>query len=1225
MATPTDVGAEPRYYVGIGASAGGLEALEALFTRLAPDSGMAYIVVQHLSPDYKSMMVELLSKRTEMPVRRAEEGMVVEPNCVYLIPPKKNLTIFHGRLVLTEPDHLRGINLPIDVFLRSLADDKGEQSIAIILSGTGSDGVRGIRAVKEAGGMVMVQSEESARFDGMPRSAIATGLADVVLAAEEMPAKLISFVRAPVPAPIDRPAVILSDEEGMTRIFALLRDRTRVDFTYYKPSTLVRRIERRMTVNQVDTLRDYVDLLEHQGTEVTALHRELLIGVTSFFRDREVFDELAEHYLPELFESRDGAELRFWVAACSTGEEAYTLAILSREVMENLNKRLTIKIFATDIDRDAIQRASNGVYPESIAADLSPRLLAKYFHRKDDHYHIDRSIREMVVFAQHNLVKDPPFTNLDFISCRNLLIYLQPVLQHKVLELAAFSLNANGLLVLGTSETTGELADWFEPLHLRHKIYRTRGRRRIGADRAELALKVEPRLVGARPRLSRMAAVAEDERLLDRFLQTLAGDYVPLALVVSEQMELLHIVGNPEGFVRLSPGKLVNDVTKMAAKDLAIPLASGLQRVFKSGEELRYTNIRMTVGAEPRSVLMRIKPLPGKKSQPALCAVFLEMQARSNADAPADAVQVYDASEEAEQRIHDLEQELQFVRENLQATIEELETSNEELQATNEELLASNEELQSTNEELQSVNEELHTVNVEHQRKIIELTQLNNDLDNLMSSTRIGTLFLDENLEIRRFTPDVNRLFKVLESDIGRPLQHLAHVFGGLNLVEMARDVERTGTLTEQEVRSADGDWFLVRALPYRIGPGTTAGVVVNFIDITSQQRAQFALAESQERLASLFLALPVGAGLVSERAIREVSDRACELAGYARDELVGSGMRLLYRTDAEFNRVAHELEAQLAEHGVATTETEWMRRDGTAVPVLLSAAPWHADQVGDGYTFSVLDLSIHKRAQAAAAASEARFRRLYETMTEGSVQQDADGRIIMANPAAQEILGLTLDQMRGVTSLDPRWRAIRTDGTPFPGDEHPAMVALHTGVPVRDVVMGVFNPQKEEVRWIRINAVPVHAAGGGPVEWVYATFVDVTDERRAAAASVVAHERLDVALTLAGLAWWAWHAPTGRLDLDPRVLSFLGFASGEFEPTEGFWKGRIHPEDRLAHDEAMRRLLEGVDRACDATYRVESAQGVWVSVRDRGRVVERDEAGHAVRLVGTLQQVVAK
>lgn len=838
----------PSYFVGIGASAGGLEAIESFFKHMPADSGLAFVVVQHLSPDYKSMMAELLSKHTAMPVQRAEEGMRVEANHIYLIPPKKNLSIFHGKLLLTDQEHNRGINLPIDLFLRSLAEDQGEKTVAIILSGTGSDGTRGIRAVKEAGGMIMVQDEESAKFDGMPKSAIASGLPDYILPPPEMPRQLLAFVKHPYAVKAEISDVLLSDEDGLTRIFALLRERHKVDFTYYKPSTVVRRIERRMGVRQVNDLRDYVKYLERYPNEVSTLYQELLIGVTSFFRDKEAWDLLGEQILPELFSRKEVKEVRLWSAGCSTGEEAYSLAILCREVMEGLGKAVDVKVFATDVDREAVLAAGNGVFPEGIAADLPPNLLAKYFYPKDDSFHIVRNVREMVVFAQHNLLKDPPFTKIDFISCRNLLIYLQPVLQKKVLDLFSFSLNEGGVLLLGTSETLGEAQDQYEVLHQKWKLFRSHGRRPL-AHTERLAFDV-----GVRPLRSRGGGIGqaqlqmfEEERVLDRLARGLSGDYLPLTLVVNEAMELVHLVGDGGDFFRLPFGKLTSDVTKMAHRDLAIPVATGLQKVFKELRELAYSNIHVRHGSHTDLVQMRIRPLPCKKGQEPLAAILVEPVAPAP-EVPSRSVLNYDLDKEAEQRIQDLEQELQFTRENLQATVEELETSNEELQATNEELLASNEELQSTNEELQSVNEELYTVNAEYQSKINELTDLNNDLDNLLASTQVATLFLDERLRLRRFTPPVTRILRILATDVGRPLEHITHSLVDVDLATMAHQVLDSGIGREQEVDSNDGRGYLLQFTPYQAGNHTTAGVVINFIDISAVRQAAAALRRSEQR-----------------------------------------------------------------------------------------------------------------------------------------------------------------------------------------------------------------------------------------------------------------------------------------------------------------------------------------------------------------------------------------
>ena len=852
--TPTAI-----HYVGIGASAGGLEAIESFFTNMPPDSGMAFIVVQHLSPDYKSLMVELLSKKTTMPVHRAEDAMEVLPNHVYLIPPKKNLTIFHGKLLLSDQDHSRGINLPIDLFLRSLADDQAERAVAIILSGTGSDGMRGVRAVKENGGMVMVQSEESAKFDGMPRSAISTGLADFVLPPDQMPRQLQAFIKHPYVTKTERSESLISNEDGMIRIFALLRERCKVDFTYYKPSTVVRRIERRMSINQVEDIKDYVNYILSNPSELTTLYRELLIGVTSFFRDQEAFDFLATNVLPDLFRSATSREIRFWVAACSTGEEAYSLAILARECLEKLGSSHDIKIFATDIDRDAIHFAAAGSYPESIAADLSPRILSKYFHKRDDNFQIARTIREMVVFAQHNLIKDPPFTNIDLISCRNVLIYFQPILQRKVFEFFNFSLAANGALFLGSSESTGEMASYFDVLDQKLKIFRSKGRMKPLSD-THLPSVSDTRFHEMKGQFAiarRAVRATEEERVMERFIEAASSDYIPLALVVNEQLEVQHIFGDATGYLKLPSGKVVNDISKMAVKELAIPLATGIQKVFRQHQELRFSNIRVSQPDGNRLIDMRIKLLPAKKEQDHLIAVFITETRKNDSNDSGQPVQTYDLSKEAEDRMRDLEHELQFTRENLQATIEELETSNEELQATNEELLASNEELQSTNEELQSTNEELFTVNAEYQSKIIELTELHNDLDNLLSATQIGNLLLDENMEVRRFSKRVCDIFKLLDSDIGRPITHITHHLLNCDPIALIRDVQITSRPQELEVQTQDGRWRLMRIVPYAIGPKTFSGTVVSFVDINLLKLAQESACEMQQLFADVVHSSP--------------------------------------------------------------------------------------------------------------------------------------------------------------------------------------------------------------------------------------------------------------------------------------------------------------------------------------------------------------------------------
>ena len=901
----------PSYYVGIGASAGGLEAIEEFFKNTPNNSGMAYIVIQHLSPTHKSMMVELLSRHTEMPVIRAEDGMDVEADKIYLIPPNKTLSIFHSKLLLSEVDHSRGLNLPIDIFFRSLAEDQEERAVAIVLSGTGSDGTRGIRNIKDKLGMVMVQAAESAKFDGMPNSAIATGLCDYVLTPAEMPGQLVEFAKHPYANRSTFSETVLTNEDGLSRIFHQLREKTGVDFTLYKPSTLVRRIERRMLVNQLHDLADYVRYLESSQAEVMTLYREMLIGVTSFFRDPKAFDLLAEKYIPELIKRRRGQDLRVWVTGCSTGEEAYTIAMLCHHCCNELGITVNIKIFATDVDRDAVIRAGNGVYPGSIAADVPDHLLHKYFYRHDESYHVSREIREMVVFAQHNLVKDPPFTNIDLVTCRNLLIYLQPILQRKAMDMFNFSLRPNGILFLGASETTGEMFEYFESLEAKWKIYRSRGKRRERAVTDPDALynrKIKPYLgYGGTTSAPRFAQrLQEEERIMDRLLQGISTDFLSLALAVDEQMGLQYMAGDTEGFFRVPSGKAENNIVKMAVKDLSIPLSTGIQKAISKGDEVFYSNIAIEHKDGRKVYDMRIRELPKKKGQMTLVGVFLVESKRIRLPKSKDtATHVYDVSKEAQQRILDLEQSLQFHKENLQATVEELETSNEELQATNEELMASNEELQSTNEELQSVNEELYTVNAEYQSKIVELTEANNDLENLGASIKIPTVFLDENLDIRRFTPDLSEIYKVIKTDVGRPFSHLSHNLINVDPLELVKKVVKNGKPIEREAVCDSGNAYLMRIMPYYIAPEVHSGAVLSFINISSimqaerkREIAEAALKESEMHARALLESvLDSKEGLIvsnSQGVIEHVSSTAAEQFGYSEEELIGKNIKVL-------------------------------------------------------------------------------------------------------------------------------------------------------------------------------------------------------------------------------------------------------------------------------------------------------------------------------------------
>ncbi len=841
------VTAKPHHIVGLGASAGGLEALENFFHRMPPDTGMAFVVVQHLSPDYKSLMVELLSKHTAMRVVRAEDGMPVERDTVYLIPPKKLMTIAEGRLRLTEKDEGAVIHLPIDIFLRSLAADQGDAAIAIILSGTGSDGMRGVRAIKEAGGMVMVQDESTAKFNGMPRAAISTGVADYILPPQDMPAELIKFTSRKPGLPASDTALNVTGHEPLTDILQLLKRQTGVDFMYYKPSTVTRRIERRMHVNQIESLEGYFQYLLKSPREVQLLYKEMLIGVTNFFRDPEAFQAVKEKVIPEItamHSSRD--PIRVWCAGCSTGEEAYSLAMLFLEHFAAVGRHWDVKIFATDIDREALEYAGNGIYPDSIAADVSPERVSRFFTKSGGNYRVSRQMREMVIFAPHNVCKDPPFTRIDLISCRNLLIYLQPSMQQKVLAYFTFSLKPQGFLFLGASETVGDQGEYFKTYDHKWKIYRTRTEHRPSLGQT-LSLP-EPLEKKGEPKhsIERIGSPVDAAQLIERICMALVERFAATCFVVDENFQLLYLFGHASPYATFSPGQVSLDILKLLPRELSMAVSTALHRAKKENREAVYRDVTVRKPTdELQRVHVRVVPEQTRRGQRTFYLVFLEEDVREVLDAVE--ATLIDPIEQAQQRILDLEQDLQSTRENLQAIIEESETAQEELQATNEELLASNEELQSTNEELQSVNEELYTVNAEYQNKIAELTQLNNDLTNLLRCTDVGTLFLDREMRIRRFTPAMTRFIHLMEQDIGRPLKHLAHSLDYPQLIEDASFVMESGEQMFREVLFRGQTPVLVKIFPYLDEHDRCQGSVLTFVDVSEVKAVEKNLAKLEK------------------------------------------------------------------------------------------------------------------------------------------------------------------------------------------------------------------------------------------------------------------------------------------------------------------------------------------------------------------------------------------
>lgn len=844
--------APPLPIVGIGASAGGLEALEQFLRHVPQGCGMAFIIVQHLDPTHKGILPELLQRTTGMAVFQARDRMRVKPDCIYVIPPNKDMSILHGVLHLFEPTAPRGLRLPIDFFLRSLAEDQQERSIGVILSGMGSDGTMGLRAIKENAGVVLVQEPSSARFDSMPRSAIDAGLADLVAPAEELPPKIIEYLRhARVLTRAERP-LEEKDQSALEKVLILLRAKTGHDFSLYKKTTMYRRIERRMGIHQIDRIAAYVRYLQDNSQEVELLFNELLIGVTSFFRDPAAWEQLKGEFIPALLAERPaGGVLRAWSAGCSTGEEAYSLAIAFKEVLEQLKptESFKLQIFATDLDRDAIDKARQGVYPANIAADVSAERLRRYFIQEGTGYRIGKEIREMVTFATQNVIMDPPFTKLDILICRNLLIYLTPELQKKLLPLFHYSLNPGGILFLGSAETVSTFTNLFAPLNTKSRLFRRR-ESVLPAEPLAFPSSFVPALPGVPKELTMMKPAANLQTLAD---QLLLQHFSPPAVLVNDKGDILYISGRTGKYLEPAAGKANWNIFAMAREGLRFDLGSAFQKAVRHNEEITLKGLKVGENGGTQTVDVTVRAIEEPEAlRGMVMIVFTEVAAPPEKKATGRARN----SPAGSARVLELEQELRQVREELQTTREEMQSSQEELKSTNEELQSTNEELQSTNEELttsreemQSLNEELQTVNAEQQSKMDELARMNNDMRNLLNSTEIVTVFLDNDLHVRRFTTGANKLFKLIPGDVGRPLSDISSDLLYPGMIEEAREVLRTLVFSEKQVAATDGRWFSVRIMPYRTMEDIIGGVVITFADITVTKTLEAELRKEISRL----------------------------------------------------------------------------------------------------------------------------------------------------------------------------------------------------------------------------------------------------------------------------------------------------------------------------------------------------------------------------------------
>ncbi|MBM7616044.1 chemotaxis protein CheB [Alkaliphilus hydrothermalis] len=854
------------YVVGIGASAGGLKALKSFFENVPVTDNIAFVVVQHLSPDYKSMMVDILSKYTTMQVLEAQEDMSVETGKIYLIPPNKLLTIKENKLHLTQLNPQYKLNLAIDVFFNSLAENFQNKAIGVVLSGAGNDGTRGSKDIKEAGGMVMVQDEDSAEFPSMPQSIIITGIYDHKLPPSEMGQQLLSYIHQPsiVQGNVNRTEKdeIQTEEEALNIIYGLLKLQLGIDFSYYKQNTILRCIERRMKVCQMADLNDYVAYIYRDSSEIHKLNQSLLIGVTKFFRDIEVFDLLKEQIIPQISSTKNRLNtLRIWIAGCSTGEEVYSIAMLILEYMEEHNLRFNVKIFATDVNRDSIEFASRGIYPQSCAVDIPIRRLEKYFNKKNDGYQVIEEIRDMVIFSNHNIVSDPPFHKMDLVSCRNLFIYFQSFIQKKLLKYFHFALNQGGYLLLGSSETINdEVSELFVNINTKCKVFKASSKnRQTLLDYSQTALSLDKSF---NTRITNYSATEkkQNKKSVEEIQQKLISEYVPPCVIIDKNHKVIHTSGNINKYIQLPNGAIDLNIFKMVPQSLSFILGTAINRAKKEKVKTVYKNLRFSFNDWEEIINVTVRPFSESNET---MMIIIEEKEQEEGDHELvqnnhtintiNTINTIHVEKSMQNRINDLEYELKETKDALQNTFEEIETSNEELQSANEELLASNEELQSTNEEIQSINEELATVNAQYAIKIEELTELNNDMDNYIRSTNIGMIILDRDFLIRRFTPTIKEEINLMDFDIGRPIKHISHNLKNIDLSKEAEEVLGSFIPKELEVQSTRGSWFILKVTPYRTEQDFVKGVVITLVDITKQKEMIEIIKDREEKYRQLF------------------------------------------------------------------------------------------------------------------------------------------------------------------------------------------------------------------------------------------------------------------------------------------------------------------------------------------------------------------------------------
>lgn len=997
---------EISYLVGIGASAGGLEALQDFFQHLPGDTRMAFVVIQHLSPDYKSVMDELLQKHTTMPVNVVESDTEIEPNHVYLISSRSNLIIQNNRLVVLKKDPQQRLNLPIDLFFHSLGEAYHERAVGIVLSGTGTDGSRGAKTIKENEGLVMVQTPEEARFDGMPNAIVSQSIADFVLSSREL---ALELARLAYHAPWLSDPVALTDQQSpgniepqlLKRILVEVKKQSKIDFSLYREQTISRRLLKRIRVLNLFSLDEYFQYMMAHPEEPRRLTREFLIGVTRFFRDGEAWELLKERVLPEICANREPDQtLRLWVTCCSTGEEAYSLAILVHEYLSEQNLSLDFKVFATDVDEEAIVFAGQGRYPESVFASISSERLSRYFEKVGESYVIKKLIRDHIVFARHNLLTDPPFLKQDLISCRNMLVYIQAEHQRKILSTLHFSLRLNGFLFLGKSESLGDLGPLFKNVNLHLNIFQN-----IQEAKAHQLL-LDNHYLSERSEFRPQAEIAETQAKLPaldkRFYEnTLLGEYVPTILFVSRDGEVLYAHGNVHPYIMFPRGRVRYDLKSMLNEQELTLIQSGMLRSLSNRQTIVYSNVPLERGHESLKAAISIRPIWHAELKQ---DVFL-LEFKPAEPLVQDGTVVYvDGAELVNEQLTALRLELHDRSRENQTLREKLETSNEELQASNEELLAANEELQSTNEELHSVNEELYTVNSELEAKLKSLAELNNDLSNFLNSSQIGLIFLDLSLNIRRFTPSIRQVFNLYDSDVGRSISHFSTRFDqAFDLERVTRQVLLDSKVYEQEVSVGGEQEFIVRVLPYITLEGRVEGVVMSLVNITELNQARRRALLLDERYQTIFNNIPDYIVLTDKQGRVKLLNQRFS-SEQTRSGLGHNVSALFGGEPDDYTRAIHEVDST----GNAITITTKLIRDGRTSSFSHRICPLPSLQGTDGEPEIILvtrDITELSEYQQRLQDEAVKLQGLIDSSSDLIAALGTDYRLLVANKAFQAFL----------------------------------------------------------------------------------------------------------------------------------------------------------------------------------------------------------------------------